>query len=123
MSADDKIAEALARIEHKLDVLFVLLESDGAAPHIRREMRQDIRQVGDPRHRCSICKSQVEYFADPIDSVVVRKCGCKTGKIAIDVKAFAPPASPVPSKENSSGEQQQVEDRRNPNPRGGPVRR
>lgn len=119
MSADSKFAESLARLEHKVDVimsmlLFLVRMKAPAALMSDKDVAE--ARVGSPIHKCPLCAEIVEYFVDPVDSVVVRKCACKTGKIAIDMKAFAPPAMPVPSKENSSGEQQ--EDRSNPRPRG-----
>lgn len=119
MSADDKISEALARVEHKLDIVLDMLGLNNQ--QVRGLVINSVRQVGDPSHRCSLCQQPVEYVADPIDSVIIRKCGCKTGKIALDLKAFAPPATPVPTKESSNGEDQ--EDRSNPRPRVKPGRR
>ena len=121
MSADNKFAETLARIEHKLDVTMSMLAwlmAQNPFSHDFLEKLVKFEQVGSTQHKCFLCTQKVEYVVDPIDSVVVRKCGCKTGKIALDMKAFAPPAMPVPKKENDSGEQQ--EDRRDPASRRGP---
>src|SRR5262245_13125866 len=98
MSADDKIMEALARLEHKMDLVLDML---GVGDPNVRHLLSNIRQVGDTQHQCTLCKQPVEYATDPVDSVVVRKCGCKTGKIALDMKAFAPPVTPA-KKENDS---------------------
>lgn len=119
MSADAKFAEALARIEHKLDLTMKmvarLLETNPMNVQILQDVQFD--QVSNKQHECFLCGVAVEYAIDPVDSIVVRKCNCKTGKIALDMKAFAPPAMPVPKKETDNGEQH--EDRRNPPPRSG----
>ena len=103
--ADDKIMEALARIEHKLDL--VLLVVFGEDPH------KTYKRVGDPTHCCSLCHQNVEYQVDINDGVVLRKCGCKTGKIALDLGAFAPPALPA-RKNDNGGRDDEQEDRSNP---------
>lgn len=81
---DSVLAEALARIEHKLD--FVLI-------YIGRLMGPNfVSALGDMSHPCPVCKQQVKYVIDQIHQVLVRKCGCKTGKLApIPLEAFAPP--------------------------------
>lgn len=112
MAADSKHAEALARIEHKLDValamiMFLVTQPQGGYA-VLSALKEKI-QVGNSRHVCPICAQVVEYSVDPVDSVVVRKCNCKTGKIAIDMKAFASPALPV-IKETDSGEQEDRND-------------
>lgn len=124
MSADDKMAEALARIEHKIDVLMALMARSMTPSPANQTFLENVmkyEQVGSKSHKCFLCAKSVEYIVNTADAVVVRKCGCTTGKIALDLKAFAPPALPGSTKENDSGEQQQ-EDRRNPSPRGGPRR-
>lgn len=68
--------ETLSRIEHKLDLC------------LKKELQT---KVGDPTHICPVCNQTVDYQVDIEDSVVLRKCGCKTGKIALDINKFAPP--------------------------------
>jgi hypothetical protein len=104
MTADRKLMEAFLRLEHKVDLL---LKKD--------KTNEEIIKVGDPRHVCPVCKQPVEYTIDIEDSVVVRKCGCSTGKIALDLKAFAPPA--LPAKRTDNGRDDEQEDR-NDSPRG-----
>jgi len=119
MAADSKHAEALARIEHKIDVLmsmmmFLVANQPGGRSQLMTPTSAERARVGSPQHKCPLCAEIVEYFVDPIDSVVVRKCGCKTGKLApIDLGAFAPPGVPA-RKEHDDGEQ---EDRSNSDPR------
>lgn len=105
MSADSKFAESIARLEHKVDVLMSLVTHLIIKNRIvdSEKFLQSVlqhEQVGSPQHRCFLCDVPVEYYADPVDSVVVRKCGCKTGKIALDLKMFAPPISGNIRKEN-----------------------
>jgi len=118
MAADSKHAEALARLEHKVDVLmsmviFLVRTVDPTALSSGNQIAE--AQVGNINHKCPLCSKQVEYFVDPIDSVVVRKCDCKTGKLApVDLGAFAPTALPGTRKEEENGNE---EDRSDPNSR------
>jgi len=81
--------EALARIEHKVDVtLDLLMEMIGRMGIIR----MIIPKMGDNSHRCPICKKDVKYVVDLVDKSVTAQCDCKTGKYApIDFDQFAPP--------------------------------
>jgi len=100
------IAEALARIEHKLDVIIKASWSSNSP---------FLTSVGDKSHSCPLCKQQVKYTVDVIKKVLTRQCGCKTGLQApIDLAAFAPPA--LPARETRDGHDQ--EDRNNPDDRG-----
>lgn len=100
MAADNVLAEALARIEHKLDLI---LEAS--------RVLKGITQLGE-RMQCPVCKQTVDYQVDQINKVISRKCGCKTGLQApLDLNAFAPPA-PAPRKDNPDGADH--EDRSNP---------
>lgn len=101
--ADDKIMEALARIEYKIDLLLWLNPGIGGFP-----------QMSDPRNTCPACKQPVAYNVDIEDAVVIRKCGCSTGKIALDLKAFAPPVLPA-RKTDNGGRDDEQEDGGNPN--------
>lgn len=105
MSADDKHAEALARIEHKIDLLMRMIATLGGDLKAFNFLQSllTLPAVGGP-HKCFLCANPVEYSVDPVDAVVTRKCGCKTGKIALDLKAFAPPVMSA-KKENTDAEQ------------------
>jgi hypothetical protein len=120
MAADDKLAEAISRVEHKVDLLLVLVAKTLPLNPANQKFLEELlkyAQVGSSQHKCPLCSQPVEYIVDSIDAIVVRKCGCKTGKIALDLKAFAPPALPVPKKENEN--EQQPEDRGHSTHRGG----
>lgn len=106
MTADAKIMEALARVEHKLDLLLRY-----EIQPTKNGMR--ITQVGD-QHVCPLCQNPVTYDVDITDSVVLRKCGCKTGKIALDMKAFAPVLPTTKKEQEDDGEH---EDRNDPDGR------
>lgn len=83
MPADNVLAEALARIEHKLDLLLAL--QMGKTPGMKKQLGEAIN--------CPVCGRLVEYQVDQINKVIVRKCGCKTGLQApLDLNAFAVPA-------------------------------
>jgi hypothetical protein len=100
------LAEALARVEHKLDL--IINQSFGNTPAF-------LTGVGDPSHTCPLCKKQVRYTVDVIKKVLTRQCGCKTGlQPPIDLAAFAPPA--LPARETADGNDQ--EDRGDSNHRG-----
>lgn len=117
MTADSKHAESLARIEHKLDIVLDILGV--TRPDVRR-LVPTIVGVGDSSHKCGLCLKQVEYFVDTIDSVVVRKCDCKTGKLApVDLGAFSPPVLSGTRKEKENGNE---EDRGDSDPRRRPGR-
>lgn len=114
MSADPQILEALARIEHKID-LFLWLVLGG-------DQKTILRNVGDVNHVCPVCQNAVEYQIDVNEGVVLRKCGCKTGKVALNLGAFAPPALPT-KKEQEDEQRSDEEDRRDPSRRRGPTGR
>lgn len=103
MSADALLMETLLRVEHKLDLLLKRLPAEDG---------DDLLKVGSPTHCCPLCTQPVSYNVDINDSVVVRKCGCSTGKIALDLKAFAPPVSPA-RKTDNVGRDDEQEDRNN----------
>ncbi len=65
-SADAVLAEALARVEYKLDLL---LRNLGAinAPLMSRESN------------CPACTKDFRYLIDTTNGMVVRSCGCSTG--------------------------------------------
>ena len=104
------ITEALARIEHKLDVLIHALVGS------KKEF-QYLTGVGAQQHACPLCRQQVKYTVDVIKKVLTRQCGCKTGlQPPIDLAAFAPPALPAKKEMRDDGHDQ--EDRSNPTGRG-----
>lgn len=101
MTADAKQMESLARIEHKLDLL-LRIESFGT-----KRYETLIKRLNDINY-CPVCEQLIEHKPDIIDAVVVRKCGCSTGKIALDMKAFAPPVEPA--RKNKNGNEQEDSD-------------
>lgn len=100
MSVNSKLMEALSRIEHKLDLC------------LKRDQQS---KVGDPTHVCPVCNQAVDYNVDIEDSVVIRKCGCKTGKIALDISKFAPPITIKKKVDDNDGTDE--EDRNDANSR------
>ena len=102
MSADAKLMEAMARIEHKVDLLLELAR--------RLMSNSSLVKVGTLGHVCPVCNDGVFYQVDPTDAVVFRKCGCATGKVALDMKAFAPPISPNRKKDEDEREQEDGSD-------------
>ena len=70
------IAEALARIEHKLDA--ILRHGKVPAPPPMSFMGAT----------CPACNQTVEYQVDLQNNVVVRKCQCSTGKFVSMIPLF-----------------------------------
>lgn len=103
MSAEALLMETLLRVEHKLDLVLKRYPVDD----------EDFVKVGAVNHSCPVCAHPVTYNVDVNESVVVRKCGCSTGKIALDLKAFAPPVSPA--RKNDNGGRDEQEDGNDPN--------
>lgn len=111
MAANAKLMEAILVLQHKVDLLLKLDQI--------RHMRDGTKgladlvalaPVGDPNHYCPVCDQKVDYTIDINDAVVIRKCKCSTGKIALDMGAFAPPVTPARKKDEDGGTDQ--EDRR-----------
>src|SRR5262249_35563465 len=100
-----KIMEALARIEHKQDLIIKKLYPKQFG------LREAMEKVGSALHMCPLCEQPVEHQIDIQDSVVVRKCGCGTGKIPLDLKAFAPPAPPAKKEHEDERRATEEEDR------------
>lgn len=61
------LAEALARVEHKLDQLLKFVGAITTPMHF-------------PGQDCPVCHKVIDYQIDIIKNVVTRRCGCSTGK-------------------------------------------
>lgn len=61
------LAEALARIEHKLDLLLA-------------NQSPPFKPVHFYGNTCPLCSKKVDYVVDVYNNVVMRKCGCSTNK-------------------------------------------
>lgn len=85
MAAEDILAEALCRLEYKMDYLFRAVSS--LAP------TEKVLPMVSPGDTCPFCSKIVEYQVNVNKNVVSRKCGCKTGKIVPDLNQFLPPAA------------------------------
>lgn len=83
------LAEALARVEYKLDLL---LNGLGFAGAMQTPMHHFIGAM------CPACKNPIDYQVDLANQVVVRKCGCRSGKQPPIV-----PLIPVAPTENKNG--------------------
>ena len=121
MSADAAHAESLSRIEHKVDLMLEFLArlvGPGSSGKF------DMVPVGGSDHTCPVCTKKVGYQVDIFKKVVVRNCGCHTGKQApIDLGLFTTPtASPRTERDNGNSSAEQ-EDGINPNRGGGNRRR
>ena len=91
-------AEALARIEHKLDLLL-----EAAA---QRNPSFPIRYVGQADHICPLCQTSVSYHIDMGSQTLARSCNCKTGLQApVNLQAFAPP-NPNPNEGGNNGREE-----------------
>lgn len=73
--SDAILAEALLRIEHKVDVILRSLVGTTSI--------QPLHFVGQV---CPVCLMTVDYTVDAVQQVVVRRCGCKTGKIPSSIQ-------------------------------------
>lgn len=84
MSSSHVSAEALARIEHKQDLILRTLAEN--YPHT------NLTTVGDPNHICPLCHIPVTYQVDLMNQSLTRNCGCSTGMQApLNLQPFAPP--------------------------------
>lgn len=75
MNAADVLAEALARIEYKIDTLAKKLKID--LSQFEDKMIPGIRRI------CPFCSMPVEDLVDLDRKVVKRTCGCSTGKFIV----------------------------------------
>ena len=62
------LAEALVRVEHKVDAIMRHLQVKSKPMHF----------IGE---QCPVCSKPIEYQVDIFMNVVVRRCGCNSGKI------------------------------------------
>lgn len=88
------IAEALARIEHKLDSML-------------RHNQVPVYPMHFSGNLCAGCQKVIDYQIDVQHQVVVRKCDCKTGKVPSAIPLL--PVAPTPGAKNgypTSSEQQ-----------------
>ena len=109
MSAENVLAEAMARLEHKLDLV---LEQITPGP----SRAVPLPALGSPK-TCPVCKQNIDYQVDQINKVIVRKCGCKTGLQApLDLEAFAPPVQ-AKRKDQDHGAGEDQQDRLDPDAR------
>lgn len=69
MAAEDILAEGLARLEYKVDILLRQLIGAITTP------------MSFPGQTCPACTSFIDYQIDVAKGVVVRKCKCSTGKV------------------------------------------
>lgn len=117
MPADGVLAEALSRIEHKMDLLlelFAALSGPGKSGTFM------LTPVGSNAHNCPVCTKPVSYQVNLLQGgVIARKCGCSTGKQSpIDLSLFAPPTQPVRKEEpDDDFEEQQDREHRTGRPR------
>lgn len=75
MSALSTIAEAIARLEYKLDLVIRFLMPNG-----------NYKPMHFFGHECPVCKNTVDYQIDMANKIVVRKCNCKSGKIPVEIE-------------------------------------
>lgn len=73
MTAINIIAEALIRIEHKIDAFI----RQNSTPVQKMEFTGGI---------CPVCKRWIEFQIDPAHYVVKRVCGCSSGKIPLVIE-------------------------------------
>lgn len=97
------LAEALARIEHKLDYLL-------------RHHSVPVMPMYFTGNSCPVCNKLIEYQVDVKHQVVVRRCDCTTGKIPSAI-----PLTPVPqagvTNGNASSDAAASDDRAEEGPR------
>ncbi len=92
------IAEALARIEHKVDLVLQRLGFLDNKP---------FQQLQFEGMSCPVCSQPVAYQIDVMHGVVARKCGCTTGKLPPLI-----PLVPIPGVANVPAESDPAADRR-----------
>jgi hypothetical protein len=78
------ITEALARIEHKLDLILKIVG-------LQTANKTPMKFTG---HLCPVCDQLIDYIIDLNHNVVVRKCSCSTGKLPPTI-SLLPATSPI----------------------------
>lgn len=63
-----RLAESLAQLHHKVDAILRHFDVKTKPIHF----------IGE---NCPVCKRPIDYQIDHLANVVVRKCGCSTGKV------------------------------------------
>lgn len=86
MSGLHIVAEAVLRIEHKLDAIL---------RHLKIPMPAPMHFAGS---LCPACGQMIDYQVDFQHQVAVRRCGCKTGKVPSAIPLF-----PVDEKKHAPG--------------------
>ena len=81
------IAEAVLRIEHKVDAILRAVLPKGQSV-------QPLHFIG---QQCPVCTAPVDFTVDVQKGVVVRRCGCKTGKVPSMI-----PLTPVEAPRNGN---------------------
>jgi len=87
MAAEDVLAEALCRIEYKLDQMYRLHRGSNFG------QLETSSPMGSSGEMCPFCSKVIAYQVNVNKNVVARKCGCKTGKIVPDLNQFLPPVA------------------------------
>lgn len=80
------IAEAVIRIEHKLDVVIRALQF--------LNPKEQIPQVHFVGTTCPVCNQIIDYQVDLTNNVAVRRCGCKSGKVPSSIPLFPVTGAP-----------------------------
>lgn len=111
--ADEILAEALARVEHKLDLLLKHNKVQGLQVHF-------------PGQSCPLCGFLIDYQIDLMKNVVVRRCKCTTGKVAPMVPLSLSPVQPGATNgnapQNNGSDYSPDVSSSGPNPKKGPRR-
>ena len=87
------LAEAVARIEHKLDLIL------RAIKYYEAPERMPMNFIG---HPCPVCDQLVKYTVDLTQNVVVRQCQCTTGKLVPTIPLFPVDTPGVPNGRTTS---------------------
>ena len=87
--ADDVLAEALARIEHKVDALL-------------RHFKVQATPMSFDGQTCPACNSVIKYDVDVLKGVVVRRCLCSTGKFVTKLTFHVSPVQPPGTSNDNS---------------------
>lgn len=94
--SDHGLAEALARVEHKVDLILRSIAENYPSTLLTT--------LADPSHVCPLCNLSVTYQVDLMGQSLTRNCGCRTGVQApLNLQPFAPPA---PTESGNNGQQE-----------------